>query len=91
MATGLDTGMTRNSLSSVPRRHTLCKRKFVIAVKADIVELCELLGSVIAEIARDHDLGSNLVKRLGSRKLTGAESYLGACQTLNLRIVIYLI
>ena len=47
----------------VPKRLTLKKRRFTPQFKARIVKRCEQPGAVVPQIAHDHDLGSNLVKR----------------------------
>lgn len=47
----------------VPKRPAIKKRRFTPQFKARIVKLCVQPGAVVPQIARDHDLGPNLVKR----------------------------
>jgi len=62
IVTGMDTDTTQIPAVAVPRQPALSKRQFRLQFKARIVNLCEPFGAVVAQIARDHDLGSSMVK-----------------------------
>ncbi len=63
MVTGMETDTTPIPAVVVPKRPAIKKRWFTPQFKARIVKLCEQPGSMIPQIARDRDLGANLVKR----------------------------
>ena len=59
----METDTTPTPAAVVPKRPAIKKRRFTPQFKARIVKLCGQPGAVIPQIARDHDLGPNLVKR----------------------------
>lgn len=59
----METDTTPIPATVVPKRPAIKKRRFTPQFKARIVKLCKQPGHVMPQIARNHDLGLNLVKR----------------------------
>lgn len=60
---GMETDTTPTPGAVVPKRPAIKKRRFTPQFKARIVKLCVQPSAVVPQIAHDHDLGPNLVKR----------------------------